>query len=292
MKTPKSPIVEKQSQGNNRAGRERRLFIVIFAGVAAIAVLIGIPMWYFGQTETSIRDLRSEKAYKRAISAWRLGLARESSERALRGLINLLDDRGSSKHEGGEGIDSPEYREYLDYLGGVAPADIPPEALSPDTAAEGALLRIGKPAVDVLVDTLNEEGARVDVRVVVAGVLVRIDDPRSVPAVTEAILHSDDATFRSSAFMAMGRHGGHRVIPSLMRCLESHEDLSHVDRALLVFWMGETGELGVQPLAPFLRHPNSAIRELARESLHAIARRSEHSRANQVLQDARQREPS
>jgi len=64
--------------------------VLMWIAVAAAPVLL--CLWFFGVEQRSIRDLNSNKRYKRAISAWRLGQMRSSSGRAIRGLINLLDD--------------------------------------------------------------------------------------------------------------------------------------------------------------------------------------------------------
>ena len=266
------------------ARRSRRRFFVILASLVVVAAPVAAWLWYFSPTERAIRDLRSDKRYERAISAWRLGKMRASSARAVNGLINLLDDDDTTPVQASGDVHTPEWREFVDYLDGMAVGDLPSETCQPDSAAESALLKIGKPATGPLIESLRDSETRPAVRWHVAAILLQIDVSRALPAVTATLLTSNDRTFRKSAFVSMAIYGREKAIPSLMRCLAAHEHLQRIGGPFsLAFELGRMGDAAVEPLIPFLNDANPVVREVAREGLEKIFFNTQDPRAKEAL---------
>ena len=131
------------------------------------------------------------------------------------------------------------------------------------TKAAEALGKIGEPAIEPLISTLEKE--RWDVRSSAIMALERIGQP-AVRAFQIA-LTDDDWFVRASAAKALGQIRAYAAVNSLIDCL-SDKDWFVRERAAEA--LGKIGEPAIEPLIAALSSRNGFVRERAAEILGAI----------------------
>ncbi len=181
-----------------------------------------------------ISELDNEEAYVRGLAAYRLGKMGPKAAAAIPELVALLDDvteiTPPNEPYQGPGVRHRileffglGYEEYECYMptwdGGATPGD----------RARKALIKIGRPSVPALLQRLRKaashgasahgprEGWRDPGRANAALALAGIRDPRAIPVLAEAALHTDDPDFSACAVRSLGSFGI-RAFEPLLRC--------------------------------------------------------------------------
>ena len=136
---------------------------------------------------------------------------------------------------GSREISTEEIRQLIEQLGACDSVRL---------RAEHTLVRIGDPAVDLLIEATRDE--RSGVRESAAWVLGQMEAPRSLDAL-ERLLHDSDHHVRIYAVGAIGNIGGERATDMLVEVIKrAEEDEDAADHAAGFFgWMEE-------PAAPIL----------------------------------------
>ena len=134
--------------------------------------------------------------------------------------------------------------------------------LIPNNAAF-ALVEIGEPAVEPLIEALKNENSQVRGRAAFA--LGGIGDIRAVEPLIEAL--NDTSIIRSNAAAALGKIGDARAVEPLIKVLDDEDETVqlNVTDALV-----KIGEPSVEPLIEALKNENSQVRNIAVDSLIKI----------------------
>jgi len=139
--------------------------------------------------------------------------------------------------------------------------------LIPNNAAF-ALVEIGEPAVEPLIDALKNEN--IDIRQRAAFALGNIGDKRAVEPLIEAL---NDELVRSNAATALGKIGDARAVEPLIEAFkDEYEKVQQkVSGAIDVTGaIAEIGEPAVEPLIATLKNENSQVRNIAVDTLIKI----------------------
>jgi HEAT repeat protein len=132
--------------------------------------------------------------------------------------------------------------------------------LDGSTPPADALVAIGPPAVELLVETLNKRQAPR----LVAECLGRIGDARAVPALVDALRTGASGAAAQAAAKALGRMHDDRVVPALLEVLRNDEVRANYAAAAL----GRTGDArALAPLVDALTHEDDEVADCAAEGL-------------------------
>jgi HEAT repeat protein len=134
-----------------------------------------------------------------------------------------------------------------------------------DLYAKDVLIEIGKPAVEPLIEILNDENP--DVRSKVVYILGKIKDPRAVEPLIEA-LKDKDSGVRWVAATALGRLRDPRAVEPLVEALKDENRRVRAEAAEV---LGELKDLrAVEPLIEALKDKEGYVRAKAAEVLGKI----------------------
>ena len=146
--------------------------------------------------------------------------------------------------------------------------DMGSEDVTPRSRSEAAsaLVEIGEPAVEPLIQALNDPNAKDWVRMSMADTLGKIGDPRAVEPLISAL--GDEAVVRSAATSALGKIGDPRAVEPLISALGDEDEGFRCEAAAA---LGEIGDpRAVEPLTRALEDESEWVRETAAEALEKI----------------------
>ena len=124
-----------------------------------------------------------------------------------------------------------------------------------------AFVKIGKPAVPYLMNSLDEKNDFVNIRIIET--LGRIGDPRAMPFLME-LLESEKNSFRYGAATAIGNIGNRKAVSVLMGLMDAEYNMKTTAMEALTR-IGD--EEGIAVVIAALKDENSSIRHLAAELL-------------------------
>jgi len=127
-----------------------------------------------------------------------------------------------------------------------------------------SLVKIGEPAVDLLINAVDHD--QLEVRVRAARALGQIEDSRAMQPLIN-LLKDPSYKVREAATIAVQKIGGDRVIDLL---IDSLKDSEASVRTAAVKSLTRIGELSVAPLIETLHHDNYKVREAAARALGQI----------------------
>lgn len=132
--------------------------------------------------------------------------------------------------------------------------------------AFGELVRLGKPAIPILIEALSHPTART--RRLAAEGLAEIRDPASADALERATHDSNDEV-RSRAAVALHVVGDPRALAALVRTVDDYPDILHNPYTASMYEL--TGDRAVLPLmAPLLKAPQPLTRQRALLVIKAV----------------------
>ncbi len=129
--------------------------------------------------------------------------------------------------------------------------------------AKSALIKIGRLAVDPLIDALRDSHLDKGIRAGAAEALGEIGDTRAVEPLIDA-LKDEDWHVRDNSIEALGKIGDARAIEPLAAALDSHNSMTAAKI------LAQMGEPTVLPLIAMLKDDSSVAREASAKALGEI----------------------
>ncbi|MFW6154043.1 MAG: HEAT repeat domain-containing protein [Planctomycetota bacterium] len=140
---------------------------------------------------------------------------------------------------------------------------------SPAQEAVRALARIGRPAVDPLIEVLQDEGARSVIRSGAAEALGHIGDKKALDPLLKALRYRDSGGVRPTVAEALGRLGDPNAVDPLLEAFQAeHAGVARDEVATALGMIGD--ERAVPVLARAVLDP--ALRSSHREVVQALGK--------------------
>lgn len=216
-----------------------------------------------GQLDRARRDLRSRRAHRRALAADLLGAAGDTSADAALARLTL-DDRSDVR------VAAVRALGRLGTVNGAhAVVAVLRDGRVPANTCTMALLRMGQPAGDALLDALADTSR--DHQPIVADLLGVLGIHEARRTLEEMLVTSPGPLMRQSAATALGRLGDPMSAPLLIEVLERALGLGSNDLDLAIACVEALGLIGDRRSIPTLTRALAGSHRLSFAAAEALA---------------------